>query len=159
MLTATLWVALGVIGAALITRGVKISEFRQAWIDGLRSDIAEYTSKAHEWIDIYLEFNNQTIQEKKIEITPKLERLKYDALHIHNRISLRFKPGNKKANQLLKHLLDLLDPSKLDTEQSNAYSRWRELSDKAVQEARFLLKEEWEYTKNPLKKRFLKDKQ
>ncbi|MDO1708159.1 hypothetical protein Q2328_25235, partial [Escherichia coli] len=75
-------------------------------------------------------------------------RLKYDALHIHNRISLRCKPGNKKANQLLKHLLDLLDPSKLDTEQSNAYSRWRELSDKAVQEARFLLKEEWEYTKN-----------
>ena len=32
---ATVWIAIGVIAAAFITRGVKISEFRQAWIDGL----------------------------------------------------------------------------------------------------------------------------
>ncbi|AYP22404.1 hypothetical protein [Pantoea agglomerans] len=67
MLTATLWVALGVIGAALITRGLKISEFRQLWIDERRNDISEYISKAHEWIDIYLAFNKETTLEKKID--------------------------------------------------------------------------------------------
>ena len=52
MLTATLCAALGVIGAALISRGVRISEFRQLWIDEIRNDISDYISRDHEWIDI-----------------------------------------------------------------------------------------------------------
>lgn len=152
MLTATLWVALGVIGAALIARGVKISEFRQLWIDEIRNDISEYISKAHEWIDIYLAFNKETTLEEKQKMMPKLDRLKYEALHIHSRICLRFKPNDEKANKLLEHLLYLLDPSKLVTEKGDMYLSWREISDNAVLEARFLLKEEWEHTKNPLKK-------
>lgn len=150
MLTATLWVALGVIGAALIARGVKISEFRQLWIDERRNDISEYISKAHEWIDIYLAFNKETTLEKKM--MPKLDRLKYEALHIHSRIFLRFKPNDEKANKLLEHLLYLLDPSKLVTEKCDMYLSWRKISDNAVLEARYLLKEEWEHTKNPLEK-------
>jgi len=150
MLTATFWVAIGVICAAFIARGVKVSEFRQAWIDGLRSDISEYISKSHEWIDLYLVFNAETEQKKKAEIHPKLERLKYDALHIHSRISLRFKPYDKDANDVLKQLLDLLDPSKLDS--TCEYSSWRGLSDKVVLQVRVLLKEEWEKTKNPFRK-------
>lgn len=152
MLSATLWVALGVITAAFIARGVKISEFRQAWIDGLRADISEYTSKAHEWIDLYLEFNDSVDQEEKRKTVPKLDRLKYDALHIHSRISLRFKPEDDKANKLLMHLLDLLDPSKVGADRNNSYAQWRQLSDGVVSEARELLKEEWEHTKNPLRK-------
>ncbi|MGF1845342.1 hypothetical protein L4C39_19550 [Vibrio clamense] len=152
MLSATLWVALGVITAAFIARGVKISEFRQAWIDGLRTDISEYTSKAHEWIDLYLESNDCVDQEEKRKTAPKLDRLKYDALHIHSRISLRFKPQDDKANKLLSHLLDLLDPSKFGVDRNSSYAKWRQLSDGVVSEARELLKEEWEHTKNPLRK-------
>lgn len=56
---ATVFVAFGVITAALLT-GVfsimnmvsakenKVSEFRLAWVDGLRNEIAEYTSAAQE---------------------------------------------------------------------------------------------------------------
>ncbi|HGY1013641.1 TPA: hypothetical protein ACNUUK_001921 [Aeromonas salmonicida subsp. smithia] len=147
MLTATLWVALGVIAAAFIARGVKISEFRQAWIDGLRLDISEYTSKAHEWIDLYIDFNSSLNQDEKMELHPKLERLKYDALHIHSRISLRFKPGDIEGDKLIEQLSHLLDPSKLKSEAR--YSSWRDLSDLAISNTRELLKTEWEKTKNP----------
>jgi hypothetical protein len=82
-----------------------------------------------------------------------LDRLKYDALHIHSRISLRFKPDDTDANKLLNRLLDLLNPSSLDAE--HQYSSWRELSDKVVLQARVLLKDEWEKTKNPLRKYYI----
>ncbi|MCR9967113.1 MULTISPECIES: hypothetical protein [Vibrio harveyi group] len=155
MLTATLWVAFGVIAAAFIARGVKISEFRQAWIDGLRTDISEYISKAHQWIELYLTFNSETGQDKKSRMKPELDRLKYDALHIHSRISLRFKPDDEAADKLLANLLKLLDPASTGLD-NNAYSNWRGLSDSVVNEARVLLKEEWETTKNPILKLYKK---
>ena len=150
-LTATtIWIAFGVITAAFIARGVKISEFRQAWIDGLRSDISEYISKSHEWIDLYIIINSEQDQKKKIKLKQKLDRLKYDSIHIHSRISLRFKPNDNNANTLLNKLLFLLDPSKLSS--IDQYASWRNLCDDVVLDARVLLKEEWEATKNPLLK-------
>jgi len=96
-----------------------------------------------------LELNLENDQNKKAENNPELNRLKYDALHVHSRISLRFKPDDGDANVLLDKLLGLLDPSKLN--QNCQYSSWRDLSDEAVLRARVLLKEEWETTKNPLR--------
>ena len=148
MLTATIWIAIGAIAAALITREIKISEFRQAWINELREDISAYVCKAHQWIDLYLLKNQESNQENKSNTVADLDRLKYDALHIHSRICLRFKPDDTVANNLLSNLLNLLDPSKTGLD-SNAYSNWRDLSNKVVLEARVLLKEEWEATKNP----------
>jgi hypothetical protein len=145
-MTTTLWIALGAILAAFIARGVKISEFRQAWIDGLRADISEFISKAHEWIDLYLTFNAETDQ---AALAPKLERIKYDSFHVLRRIELRFKPDDDDANALLAELKTLLDPSKLAPD--NQYASWRRLADHAVLSARALLKEEWETTKNPLR--------
>ena len=75
-LNTTLWVAGGVIVAALITREVKISEFRQAWINDLREDIAQYISKADEWMDIYLSHNIEDSQDKKAISAEKLDKLK-----------------------------------------------------------------------------------
>jgi hypothetical protein len=147
---ATLWVMIGAITAAMIARGVKISEFRQAWINELRSDITEYVTKAHEWIELYEEFNAEDSQEKKAEMAPTLHRFKYDALHYLNRIKLRFKPDDVDGNRLLESLGDLLDPGKLVP--PNRYASWRALSDEAVSDTRILLKEEWEATKNPLRK-------
>lgn len=153
-MTATLWVAVGAIIAAFIMRGVKISEFRQAWIDGLRTDISEFISKAHEWIDLYLVFNAEEDQKEKAELAPKLDRIKYDSFHVLRRIELRFKPDDSQANTLVSNLKNLLDPAKLAP--SNQYLSWRALADGAVQDARALLKEEWEATKNPF--RGLRDK-
>ncbi|QHP92470.1 hypothetical protein EXE55_05310 [Burkholderia glumae] len=150
MLTATLWVALGAVVAALITREVKISEFRQAWINGLRDDLSEYIRKAHEWIDLYLIYNDEEDQKNKANMASSLDRVKYDALHLLSRISLRFKPNDEAANKLLDSLGNLLDPAKLHPD--NKYSSWRSLSEAVIYQTRFLLKEEWETTKNPLRK-------
>jgi hypothetical protein len=153
-MTPTIWVALGAVIAALvaafIARSVKISEFRQAWIDGLRSDISEFMSKAHEWIDLYIEFNSSSSNEKKGELAPALNRIKYDAFHVLRRIELRFKPDDLEAKALLSALLELLDPAKLSHD--SQYASWRKLADGTTLRARHLLKEEWEVTKNPLRK-------
>jgi hypothetical protein len=148
-MTTTLWIALGAILAALIARGVKVSEFRQAWIDGLRADISLFISKAHEWIDLYLMFNAVADQSMKAELAPKLDRIKYDSFHVLRRIELRFKPDDDNANALLSDLRDLLDPGKLMPDAQ--YANWRKLADESVLNARALLKEEWETTKNPFR--------
>ena len=135
---------------ALMARQLKISEFRQEWIDGIRKDISEFMNKAHEWIELYLELNEETDQKTKRDLVQKLDRIKYEAFHVLWRIELRFKPDDKEANSLIFGLRNLLDPGKLVPEKK--YSSWRTLADSAVLESRILLKEEWETTKNPLRK-------
>lgn len=135
---------------AFMTRALKISEFRQAWINALRDEISEYISKADEWIEMYLDFNSEPDQEVKAEIHPKLNLVKYDAFRTLRKIEMRFKPDDLKANALLSSLLNLLDPAKLSS--GSPYSSWRRLADDAILQARHLLKEEWETTKNPFKR-------
>ncbi|QEE26247.1 hypothetical protein CS053_00255 [Rhodanobacter glycinis] len=152
-MTPTIWAAVGAVGAALaaalIARSVKISEFRQAWINELRADISEFISKSHEWIDLYLNFNAENNNEKKAALAPALDRIKYDALHVLRRIELRFKPDDLEGNVLLLTLRDLLNPAKLTPD--SQYPSWRRLADDTTVKARHLLKEEWEVTKNPFR--------
>ena len=152
-MTPTIWIAVGALGAALlaalIARSAKISEFRQAWIDGIRADISEFISKSHEWIDLYLDFNAENNSEQKARLAPALNRIKYDAFHVLRRIELRFKPNDSEANSLLLALRDLLDPAKLSPH--SQYPSWRKLADDTTLKARHLLKEEWEVTKNPFR--------
>ena len=153
-LTTTLWVAGGVIAAALIAREVKISEFRQAWINELRTDIAAYMSKADKWMDAYVLFNAEDDQEKKRVQAEALNKVKYGCFQTLRRIEMRFKPNDVKGNALIESLRDLLDPAKTSALQASK-SEWTKLADLAINQARTLLKEEWEVTKNPLKKIFL----
>jgi hypothetical protein len=152
-MNTTIWIAVGAVGAALvaalIARSVKISEFRQAWIDGLRADISEFISKSEEWIDSYLDFNVENNSDKKAMLAPGLNRIKYDAFHVLRRIELRFKPNDSEANSLLLALKDLLNPAKLSP--GSQYTRWRQLADDTTLKARHLLKKEWEVTKNPFR--------
>ncbi|AGA90996.1 hypothetical protein Thimo_2250 [Thioflavicoccus mobilis 8321] len=148
-MTTTLWIAVGAIVAALIARQMKVSEFRQSWIDGLRADISKYVTEANKWIDEYLEFNAELDQEIKHELAPSLESKKYSALHVLRRIELRFKPDDSEANALIEDLRNLLNPGKLRP--NNEAASWAKLSDLAILQARILLKEEWEVTKNPFR--------
>lgn len=135
---------------AFMTRALKISEFRQAWINGLRDEISEYMSKADEWIEMWLDFNGESDQQVKAEMDPKLNGVKYDAFRMLRKIEMRFKPDDQKANALLLSLLNLLDPAKLTSQ--SPYSGWRRQADDSVLQARHLLKEEWESTKNPFRR-------
>lgn len=146
---------------ALMARELKVSEFRQAWINGLRDEISEFTSKAHEWMELFFDINPHSDQEVKQDAYPKLNSLKYDAYRHLRKIQMRFQPNDHAANNLLVSLENLLDPGKAAADPRNLkgdhrYLVWRELADEAILEARALLKEEWETTKNPLRRVFRK---
>jgi hypothetical protein len=156
LFTATIWGALAAVAAAIIAaviaRELKISEFRQAWINGLRDELSEYVSKAYEWMDLYINFNGEPCQQKKAELLPHLEKVKYESFHLLWRVEMRFKPDDEKANALIAKLFDLLDPKAFGVSVTDSASRWRKLADDAIAQSRELLKEEWEVTKNPWRK-------
>jgi len=153
--TTSLWIGSGAVLAALVTmflnRQIKISEFRQAWINDLRADISEYVSKADEWVDSYLDANCETDQEKKAPLIKSMDQTKYYTFRILRRIEMRFKPDDKDGNELLADLLNLLDPSKLPDHSAKA--EWKAMADGVVLKARQILKKEWEVTKNPYSER------
>lgn len=152
--------SIAALAVAWMTRQLKISEFRQVWINGIREDISLFISKSHEWIDIYIKFNEENDQDIKSDMAKILDRIKYDALHVFRRIEMRFKNDDEKANELISQLNFLLSPAKL--EPNNQYSSWNKMADLSVKNARNLLKEEWEVTKNPfrwiLKNKFMTKK-
>lgn len=148
LLSLALWsgvaIAVGAIVAAWLTRRTKISEFRQAWINDLRNDIADYIGASDRWMNARNELNTTT-QEKRQELAPGAERLSNEARVILHRIELRFNPRENKYKQADEIFLDslkaLLDP------QAALAKPWRELADDAVFLGRELLKREWEVTK------------
>ncbi|WP_261641226.1 hypothetical protein [Erwinia mallotivora] len=128
---------------AIMARQLKISEFRQIWINEIRKEISEYITKADEWSETYLDYNLESAQEKKAQGYLKLNTLKYEAFRLYRSIEIRFKLDDDEANELLSTLINLLDPK------FSERSAWREEADKGVLQTRMLLKKEWETTKNP----------
>lgn len=136
--------------AGRISHRTKVSEFRQAWIDGLRNDIADYIGAAEQWFQKYSELNDiPDMHEKSSRVVSELYPIGNTALVILYRIKLRINPRNnlyKKDDDLfLSRLSDLQDPGKLDPNQLD-YS-WRCLADAAVEQGREILKREWQVTK------------
>jgi hypothetical protein len=145
--------AAAVVSAAIvagrISNATKISEFRQTWIDNLRKDIADYVGTTHRWVRKYEELNKLQPFEHHIKIARERNELfpiANDARVILWRIRLRLNPRENKYkvedDALLSSLLDLLDPQGKQNEAS-----WIKSADSAVEQAREILKREWEVTK------------
>jgi hypothetical protein len=136
--------ALGAVVAAWLTRRTKISEFRQAWINDLRKDIADYIGASDRWMGARDELNSATHKERQ-NLVPGAQTLSNEARVILHRIELRLNPRENRYRQddeiFLDSLKALLDP------QAAAAKPWRELADDAVMLGRELLKREWEVTK------------
>jgi hypothetical protein len=154
-------IVLGGVGAAVvggfaaivsahISRQIKISEFRQAWINDLRKDIADYTGFAYLWSQKYDELLRYMAADKGIRLREELLPIVNDALVVLRRIRLRFNPRDSNPDKLqddafLQSLADLLEPGKLDPD--HFLTSWERLADRAVEQAREILKREWEVTK------------
>ncbi len=54
-----------------LSRSVKISEFRQKWIDSLRDDVAAYVGATHRWVRKYEDINATVEFEEKDKKTKK----------------------------------------------------------------------------------------
>lgn len=149
--------ALAAISSAHISRQIKISEFRQAWINDLRKDIADYTGIAYKWFHKYYELElehldpDDLVSRQRAELMPIVN----EANVILRRIKLRFNPrdGNPDKAQddaFLQTLSDIVNSSKLDP--NHLAPSWDRLADQAVEQAREILKREWETTKHPLRR-------
>jgi hypothetical protein len=159
--TSTIWVAIASAAAALIagylSRAVKISEFRQAWINDLREDIANYIGSARKWYRAYVEVNDldpggeDKDERERKEVFP----LATDALVILWRVKLRFNPRSNRDKaqdgRFLKMLDALIEPGQIfpSNPLSPKEAGWDKRAAEAVAEAQEILKREWEVTKSP----------
>jgi hypothetical protein len=151
-------VAAGVIAQVIsgrISRSVKISEFRQKWIDALREDVAAYIGATHKWIRKYEEINGIIAMEKRGQKDRKeLLRIQNEALVILSRIKLRINPNknpHKREDDTFLLALDkLIEPGKLQPiEPATLELSWSQAAQEALDLARRILKREWEVTKQP----------
>ena len=140
--------------AGWLTRTVKISEFRQKWIDDLRADIAAYIGAAHLWIRLYEEYNFSIEPDKRAEFEKSNSRpVQNQAYIILYRIRMRINPllssPTRNEDELfLKSLDSLLDPHGLFG-QPSMEPYWIKRADSVAESARALLKREWEIAKKP----------
>jgi len=138
--------------AAWISRSIKISEFRQKWIDDLRNDISAYVGAAEKWFRKWEEINTLHSEEKERLYRIELFPISNKARVILHRIKLRFNPGvdpednhdKIQDDDFLKSLDDLINPN---VDPRNTWSDWDKLANDAVEKARKILKREWEVTK------------
>lgn len=151
-LTSAVWGVIAASAAALIagwlSRRTKISEFRQAWINDLRKDIADYVGAARKWNRSYEEINaldpnsGGKAKREKDELFP----LANEALIVLWRIKLRFNPRKNKYSaqdeKFLATLDDLLNPARLTPDRA-----WADIASNAIDQAKHILKREWEVTK------------
>jgi hypothetical protein len=75
--------------AAWLTRLLKISEFRQAWINALREDIGAYLGATQKWFHAY----------SRGEEDGKLFAMGNEASVILYRIKMRFNPNQNESKQ------------------------------------------------------------
>jgi hypothetical protein len=143
-----------------ISRQIKISEFRQAWVNDLRSDIADYTGIAYKWFHKYYELDLENLPPDEMVIRQRQELVPIvnDANVLLRKIKLRFNPRDNQNKQqddeFLENLSSLVNATKLDSPQLAA--SWDHLAETCVSQAREILKREWEVTKHPVRHWFIR---
>jgi hypothetical protein len=155
-------VALATIAAALITaalsfvnltltKELKTSEFRQAWIDALREDLALFLSagrafaRSAEMAQIYAaEYMEKTLLPISKE---KISELRHSAAETFYRIKLRLNPDEPEHKELLRLIeAAVSQQNKMLTEHTNNTETLAAL-DRASDYAQPVLKKEWERVK------------
>ena len=131
-LIALITAAVAAVIAGWLTRLLKISEFRQNWINALRDDIAAYLGVTQKWFKAY----------SKGEEDWKLFSLGNEASIILFRIQMRFNPNENEFKQeddeFLAALNEIRNPHVVIREL--AESHWGNASVKVMSLARKILK-------------------
>jgi hypothetical protein len=144
--------------APLFSHGLKLAEFRQAWIFEQRKDIAEYLGLAREWVEAWDKQNGVVAAtDKECEKLKKQRKhlfaLADKALMILWRIKMRVSPltNNPHAaadTEFFARLEALLLPPPPDPRGvSLPKAMWRKLAEGAVAQSQILFKGEREVTR------------
>lgn len=133
-------IGVGTIIAAFVGHLTAISNFRQAWINTLRNDLAEFFRALEK---LYYTFGDYKRDSARYEEQWSKDRIAL--LFVYERIRLLLNRTENLHVQLEKKLGEFLDEP-LDKSLSD-----RSKIDEAVDLARQLLKYEWDVTKHPWK--------
>jgi hypothetical protein len=139
--------------APMVAHSIKLADFRQTWINELRRDVADYIGLCRKWIRAYDAYDSLDVSEQaqRGQKADQITSIANDALVVLWRIKMRINPRDnryKEADDMFLEALDsLLDPGKIGSGTGDLESRWRSSAETAVNQARELLKREWEVTK------------
>jgi hypothetical protein len=125
----------------LISKEQKTSEFRQAWIDALRSDLAELLSSVHVIADAY---TAGVLTEDDKDWRAVREDLR-SANSAGTRVKLRLNPGEDTSKRLLALIKELEDQYVNDNTAN--YQFLEGVSNNIISESHFILKREWRRVK------------
>ena len=151
VLSALLLIAIAFI-SPLITHHIKVSEFRQNWINEQRKDVADYLEASQAWIELFetsLKKGGATESDRKT-----LFDLRRKALTVFWRIKMRINPDENSFKERDQRFLDALyaliaEPNQAQMTGGTAYlnERWLPAADSSASQAQRLFKDEWEVTK------------
>jgi hypothetical protein len=151
--------ALAAVGAAFITASVsfvnltlskelKTSEFRQAWIDGLREDLAKFFGAARSFaraIEVSRVVGPDYNEQGALHLTKeKVSDLRYQAAESFSKIKLRLNPAEEEHKELVRLLRNAIDVQNamLQNGSDDAQETIAAI-DAANEYARLVLKKEW----------------
>jgi len=138
--------------ALTLTKEQKTSEFRQAWIDGLRSDLSDYLASARAMARAIEELHAFGDRYSTHPFTMRPEQLGEMRLRVAialYRIKLRLNPDEADHNELLRLLLRITEEEAKYMETAQASSvKMLQAIEIAAEFARPVLKAEWKRVKS-----------
>lgn len=155
-------VAIATIVAALITGAIsfvnltlnkeqKTSEFRQAWIDGLRQDLAQFLGAARAFaraVEMFHMFGADYKEKSALLINDqKISDLRYQAAETLSKIMLRLNPEEPEHIELLRLLRHAIDEQNVMLANKTNITATMTAIEAASEYARPVLKKEWERVK------------
>lgn len=127
---------------AVFTKESKISEFRQAWIDSLRNDLAQFVGiwyfLANEFQLLKKPLDDDAIAELWKSIKPEIKQIE----EMQTRIELRLNPTEH--GDLIKKIHQL---AKVDAFIGKPFATWKSAIDDLTAESQKVLKTEWSVVK------------
>ena len=136
-----------------LSKEQKTSEFRQAWIDGLRADLALFYSSARALCRTMQEARSEGSSDKDIEAfsfsKDQVSKMRFEAANALYRIKLRLNKNEAEHNKL-NRLLDaaVKIQNEINISKGKDYSKALEAIDRASSRSQDILKIEWERVKD-----------
>lgn len=135
-----------------LTKEQKTSDFRQAWIDGLRSELASFLAAARafaravEVLNMYgPEYKDKTVLRISDE---KIGDLRYQAAESLCKIQLRLNPDEAEHRELLRLLREAISKQNKMLTNGTGIEETMKAIERASEYAQPVLKREWERVKS-----------
>jgi hypothetical protein len=134
-----------------LTKEQKTSEFRQAWIDGLRDELAGFLAAARAFaraVEVLNMFGPEYKEKTSLLISDeKIGELRYQAAETLCKIQLRLNPSETEHQELLRLLRRAISEQNAMLSERTGIEETMKAIERATEYAQPVLKKEWERVK------------